>query len=414
MVGYSERFYERSKIMRAAPIKNYVINNGSLIEDFEGSISDWARVGSTGEDSAKFKTGSKSFYLGTNGTSVSKSGYTIDTRAYDRFWVWVHTSDINNGSKLEVWLSDDPTFTNAMRATIGEAVFCPKLAHPDWNCVQLHKDDFVMIGAMDWNRVMTALKFAVPASSGARRLQVDSFYAGGYARPKILITFDDARVSAYTEAFTKMQSAGISGTMYCNGALIGQPSYMTLAQLQSMYEEGWDVANHTYNHVNLSTLSLAAAIDEIKLQEEWLTQNGFTRALKHFAYPQNAFSGYADDAVAALEFKTARAQAGLFSTLGGKPGIPGDHHILPWVNLNNTITLADCKAWVDQAIQRGSTLIFAGHIITATPTLSTEFSTANFSALVDYVISKRNQGLCDIPTISQWYEGLTYPRRKLN
>lgn len=391
--------------------KNYIIPDGSvLVEDFEGSITEWARVGTTGEDTTKFKTGSKSFYLGTNNTSFSKSGYSIDTRKYDRFWLWGHTSDINNGTQIEVWISDDSTFTNAMKATIGVATYCPKLGHPDWNCIQLHKDDFTVVGTMDWNRVMTSLRFAVPATSGARRMQVDSFYAGGYTRPKILITFDDARTSAYTEAFAKMQSVGIKGTMYCNGSLIGQSSYMTLAELKDMHANGWDVCNHTYNHLNLSntsTVPLSLAMDEIRLQEEWLIQNGFTNALGHFAYPQNAFSGNADDAVAALKFKTGRAQIGLASHIGGGGGLTGDYHVTPWINLNNTITLTDCKAWIDQSIKRGCTLIFAGHIITASPTLSTEFSTANFSALIDYIVEMRNKGLCDTPTINQWYDGLS-------
>ena len=68
------------------------------------------------------------------------------------------------------------------------------------------------------------------------------------ARPKIVIAFDDAFKSQYTEAFRYMSRFGLVGTIAVNPSLIGTANYCSWAQLQAMYAAGWHICGHTPSH----------------------------------------------------------------------------------------------------------------------------------------------------------------------
>lgn len=112
----------------------------------------------------------------------------------------------------------------------------------------------------------------------------------------VILTFDDGWSSQY-EAIKRIYPW--KGTLYISSALIGQKERLTLDNLAELYRNGWDISNHTANHLNLTKLSLKQASAEVAECSTWIANQGFTRdrAYMHFAYPEG---GYNDQIISIL------------------------------------------------------------------------------------------------------------------
>lgn len=99
------------------------------------------------------------------------------------------------------------------------------------------------------------------------------------ARPKIVIAFDDAFKSQYTEAFRYMSRFGLVGTIAVNPSLIGTANYCSWAQLQAMYAAGWHICGHTPSHTAFNSYSTnGIALAQTPGAAGNLTLNGATGA----------------------------------------------------------------------------------------------------------------------------------------
>lgn len=121
----------------------------------------------------------------------------------------------------------------------------------------------------------------------------------------IILTFDDGWDSQYN-AFNMLKP--FRGTLYICSSLINKENRLTLDNLDEMYNNGWDISNHTVHHNNLTNVSLDKAYDEIYGCSAWIYGHGFKRDMgyKHFAYPEG---GYNDDIIEILKkqkYLTAR------------------------------------------------------------------------------------------------------------
>jgi peptidoglycan/xylan/chitin deacetylase (PgdA/CDA1 family) len=98
-------------------------------------------------------------------------------------------------------------------------------------------------------------------------------------RARVLLTFDDATSTVFTAARPILDAAGMRGTVFAVGSLVGSdPWFMTLDQLKQLYASGWDVGSHTWSHQALS-------------QQIWAyTRSGATATLT-FAQPHRYVPG---------------------------------------------------------------------------------------------------------------------------
>lgn len=123
----------------------------------------------------------------------------------------------------------------------------------------------------------------------------------------IILTFDDSFASQYG-AYEQLKKSNLKGTLYINSGLIGQKDRLTLDELTEMYNNGWDIGNHTVHHVDLTKVSSQKAYDEIHGCAAWLIGHGFTRNMgyKHFAYPYGAYNDNVVNILKKQGFLTAR------------------------------------------------------------------------------------------------------------
>ncbi len=380
---------------------------------------------------------------------------------------------------IEVFFISDsaPTYSN-----YGHIILQAGIAHMPRTAIGFLKTDLSIVGAPNWAAIQRIeVRFYRNAFSGSDTAYLYGVWSGLSARPRILLTFDDARDTLYSMIFPRMKTAGFRGTVYTNGSFIGAATYSTLAQLKEIQAAGWDIANHTWDHrqlasqiisytrssttatvvfsgnhgltnggsitvagcdeaeyngvknpitvVNPTTITFATAgttadtnargfpyisgyVDinivkwELRRNRDWLRENGFTRAIDHFAYPYGAWDPDVFAALQALGGKTARIVGAIggsnwLTTFNGL-GSPGQVASI----LEDQQTAATILAQVDAAIAKQGSLIIFGHGLADSNPTSAQMLTSEFQALLDGLVTRRNAGQCDVVTVTEWYDRL--------
>lgn len=391
---------------RSSLPQNYVINTGTLFEDFE-TLADWTKASSASSeiavDTSIFKTGTKSLKLtGSTDTHVCIADKVLNTSLLNAgiFRTWVYLPSLTNLTSVRIYLSSTTNYSKYFSIQYNAAVL-----HTGWNCIETGRGDFGASGGEVWSNTFVRLRVGVYGSDDSVVAYFDSMYTGVYSRPKCLVTFDDGWDSAYNEGYTYMATKGLKGTIYIIGDDIGTADNMTLENCQTVYNAGWDLATH--GGTVLTTLATQALQEaEISSNEEFLTVNGFTRASKHYAYPGGGNDANSLAALAALGYKTARTI--IDRTQSNNLDQP---YLLCRQAVYNTTTQAATKVFIDNAIARGNSVWLNYHILVAADAdVSTKVLNSDFEAVIDYIKTKVDSNQIDCVTVSEWYEGLTNPR----
>ncbi len=172
--------------------------------------------------------------------------------------------------------------------------------HEGWNQLRLNSADWQAVGAPSWQKPIQRMRSHAPApSDSVATISFDELRGGvtGLA-PAFMWTFDDGFDEVYTQVLPYLSTRQQRGTMYLTPNFVGRTSYLTVPHLQTMYNAGWAIGNHTIDHTDLSTVDQATARTKIQAGYDWLIAQGFTRGARHLAYPFNHFSDSAFAAAA--------------------------------------------------------------------------------------------------------------------
>ena len=217
------------------------------------------------------------------------------------------------------------------------------------------------------------------------------------------MTFDDGLESTYTIAFPLMEQYGIKGTVYVVPTWVGQPGYLTLAQLTELHNAGWTIASHTWDHQYLTTLSIADIDTELQSTIDWLNQNGFSDGAYQLAYPYGAYNDTVVQEVSKLGIKTARTVEWGTITSDGQTlpfGYPLNYLALPVIEVRSDTPQTDWQFELDRSIAGEGTTIFLIHNIkTGIPDYVEDITPSTFQTLIGYISQTGVKTL----TISQWY-----------
>lgn len=126
----------------------------------------------------------------------------------------------------------------------------------------------------------------------------------------VSITFDDGHASVAELAKPKMDALGLVGTNYVVAETVGDTDRVTMADLDEMTEDGWEVGGHAYaaavHSSNYSGVTRAEAEDDLSALHEWLSTNFPDATGRHsFAYPHGVYAETSDGA--AIESIVRRA-----------------------------------------------------------------------------------------------------------
>jgi peptidoglycan/xylan/chitin deacetylase (PgdA/CDA1 family) len=206
----------------------------------------------------------------------------------------------------------------------------------------------------------------------------------------VSFTVDDGWIDQWNIVRPTLNQYGWPATVFPIVDLLGQSSYMTLQQLQTLQNEhNWEIGAHAmtvahHNAVGGFTALSAADLDvELVGIKSWLLVNGF-RGHDYFAYPQGLYN---DTVIAGMRtyFAAARTQHGF-----RRETLPvGERHRTRSVNLGGTgTTLAQAQAMVDETVTNKEWLNFTIHKLGATLVDGSTWIASDFQALCAYIAGK--------------------------
>ena len=232
----------------------------------------------------------------------------------------------------------------------------------------------------------------------------------------VSLTFDDGSASQYS-TLSLLSAHGMNGTYYINSALVGSSSYyMTWSQLHDIYNAGNEIGGHTLHHVNLTTLSTAAATTEVCDDRTNLINNGFS-PVTSFAYPYAASNTSVEQIVQSCGYSSGRTVGNINSITVctdcpyAETIPPRDPYYLrtPEPAISTT-TLSDLETYVTNAETHGGgwlILVFHG-ICDNSCTSTNSLSPSIFTAFLDWLQPRSANGTV-VQTVGQVMNGPAPP-----
>jgi peptidoglycan/xylan/chitin deacetylase (PgdA/CDA1 family) len=93
-------------------------------------------------------------------------------------------------------------------------------------------------------------------------------------KPLVSITFDDGWQSVYDRALPLLNQHGFRSTQYLNASSIETPNFMTAAEVRQLHEAGHEIAAHSYEHVDLTSIGVDRLDEQLRKSEEALAAAG--------------------------------------------------------------------------------------------------------------------------------------------
>jgi peptidoglycan/xylan/chitin deacetylase (PgdA/CDA1 family) len=138
----------------------------------------------------------------------------------------------------------------------------------------------------------------------------DAWYRGGTLPSKpIVISFDDGYRPQYTFALPQLREHGWLGVLN----LKAEGSDLYESNVKAMLKAGWELAAHTINHSDLTTLEGEALEEEVAGSRKIL-QREYGVPVKNFCYPAGRFDETVIAAVEAAGYEGATTEIPGFAT----------------------------------------------------------------------------------------------------
>lgn len=138
----------------------------------------------------------------------------------------------------------------------------------------------------------------------------EAWYHGGTLPPKpIVISFDDGYRPQYTFALPTLRRHGWPGVLN----LKAEGSDLYESNVEAMLAAGWELAAHTINHSDLTTLEGEALEEEVAGSRKIL-QREYGVPVKNFCYPAGRFDETTIAAVEAAGYVGATTEIPAFAT----------------------------------------------------------------------------------------------------
>lgn len=138
----------------------------------------------------------------------------------------------------------------------------------------------------------------------------DAWYRGGGLPPKpIVISFDDGYRPQYTFALPQLRRHGWPGVLN----LKAEGSDLYHSNVEAMLKAGWELAAHTINHSDLTTLEGGALEEEVAGSRKIL-QREYGVPVLNFCYPAGRFDETVIAAVEAAGYEGATTEIPGFAT----------------------------------------------------------------------------------------------------
>jgi peptidoglycan-N-acetylglucosamine deacetylase len=132
----------------------------------------------------------------------------------------------------------------------------------------------------------------------------------------VVLTFDDSVASHYSVVRPILKQHGFSATFFVTEGfsfLTNKNDYMTWEQIAELHKDGFEIGNHTRDHMGVTSNSLPRLKEQIETIDARCRSYGIPKP-RSFAYPGNAITPGAFEILRSAGFRFARR--------GGAPEFP--------------------------------------------------------------------------------------------
>ncbi len=301
----------------------------------------------------------------------------IDDLKGKNIFLEIKVNEMELLSGVELRLGDE-NFENYYALSI------PYYSDPEFNIIQdqhWHSYSFGLANArvkgQPKDKVESIGIYVQDTGRGSARIAIKNIrYRAAAERGYVSLTFDDGYDDHYYAA-TLMEKYGFPGTAYIMPQQVGEPGYMTLAQIEELKSRyGWGISSHhaiPYTEFNPDALS-----KEIEFTLEFLSQNGFSSSAPHLAYPLGKQDRDVVLPSVRMYFRTARVAGGGVETIP-----PADPHLLRTVNVLDSTTPETLVKIVRNAVANGQWAILMFHYLVDRPKTPIEYSKTEFERFLE-------------------------------
>ena len=132
----------------------------------------------------------------------------------------------------------------------------------------------------------------------------------------VVLTFDDSVKSHFTIVRPILKKYGFGGTFFITEGFdfeTNKKDYMTWGQISELHKDGFEIGNHTRDHLGIRDGNAEALEEQLSAIEEQCVKHGIPKPVT-FAWPGNATSSQA--------FAILKRHGMLFARRGGVPEYP--------------------------------------------------------------------------------------------
>ncbi|MFZ3169114.1 MAG: polysaccharide deacetylase family protein, partial [Candidatus Methanoperedens sp.] len=266
-------------------------NTNGTFDDLRYDVNnDW--IGPTQEaDTVNFKEGQQGLKLiGINGTTAY-TDKTINNNFSNtnNFVIWLYIENASNTDYITIYLTSSGSLWTKYFYDLSY-----RAVKTGWNRFVLNKQSFVNNGGESWNNVMNRIRVRMyPITGENANITLDDLrYNITGQRAKLMIEFDDGETNVLTEAYPVLSANNQTGVSYVipEYVLGNDRWYMTLDNLRTLQNGGWDISSHTMNHTNLAEANDSYQTYALNSSYDWLVANKFQKSAGFIAYPYGTFN----------------------------------------------------------------------------------------------------------------------------
>jgi peptidoglycan/xylan/chitin deacetylase (PgdA/CDA1 family) len=141
-----------------------------------------------------------------------------------------------------------------------------------------------------------------------------SWYHGGTLPPKpVVLTFDDGYRPQYTFALPQLRKHGWAGVLNLKAKGAAPCPDLCQSQVKTMIRAGWELAAHTINHLDLTTLDSSSLKHEVA-GSRYILRAAYDVPVNNFCYPAGRFDSTVIAAVKAAGFTGATTEISGFAS----------------------------------------------------------------------------------------------------
>lgn len=230
---------------------------------------------------------------------------------------------------------------------------------------------------VNWNDIKEVRIELLTPISDTYFCYVDGLYEVSpiYPQGSVTITMDDSHASRWETVMPLMESYGYKAVAYINPGNLSTAESITQTKL--LYDAGWDIANHTWAHENLTTVTLGEAEEAVYKAHNWLIENDMVDRAVSFAYTFGASNKAATELVHQLYPISRQIYGNAVQRFGSAMF---EAYNMRSQRISDAL-LAECKLRIDVARATGAHIIFDFHHVGA----GMDITLANLTDLLNYI-----------------------------